>query len=73
MWKKMKLDKFLINKNESLEFALEKIDQNKLGAIFVEDRKKVVGIATDGDIRRILLKKKDKLICKVDSDSSLVA
>lgn len=55
----MKLDKFLINKGESLEFALEKIDQNKLGAIFVEDRKKVIGIATDGDIRRILLKKKD--------------
>lgn len=52
----MKSDRFLINKKESLEKALQLIDQNKTGIIFVvNDKNIVVGVATDGDIRRSIL------------------
>ena len=52
----MKIDKYLINKNETIKSALKKIDGNHLGIIFIEDNSKVVGVATDGDIRRFMLK-----------------
>lgn len=52
----MKIDKYLINKNETIKSALKKIDGNHLGIIFIEDDNKVVGVATDGDIRRFMLK-----------------
>ena len=51
----MKIDKYLINKNETIKSALKKIDGNHLGIIFIEDDNKVVGVATDGDIRRFML------------------
>ena len=61
----MKTDKFLINKNDTLENALKMIEDNQLGAVFVEDKRKVIGVTTDGDIRRVLLKGK-KLSSKIE-------
>ncbi len=55
----MKINKFLINKNESIESALRVIDNNHSGIVFVEDNNKIIGSATDGDIRRVLLVEKD--------------
>ena len=55
----MKTNKYLVNKNEKLESVLEQIDRNKIGAVFVEDKGIVIGVATDGDIRRVLLKEKN--------------
>ena len=52
----MKIDKYLINKNETIKSALKKIDGNHLGIIFIEDDNIVVGVATDGYIRRFMLK-----------------
>jgi D-glycero-alpha-D-manno-heptose-7-phosphate kinase len=55
----MKINKFLINKNESIESALRVIDNNHSGIVFVEDNNKIIGSATDGDIRRVLLVEKN--------------
>ena len=52
----MIIDKYLINKNESIKSALKKIDGNHLGIVFIEDKGKVIGVSTDGDIRRFILK-----------------
>ena len=52
----MKIDKYLINKNESVKSALKKIDGNHLGIIFIEDKDKVIGVSTYGDIRRFMFK-----------------
>ena len=54
----MELKKFLINQKESILSALKKIELNKNGIIIAhDDDNKVIGVATDGDIRRKLLKK----------------
>jgi D-glycero-alpha-D-manno-heptose-7-phosphate kinase len=53
------LDIYLINENLTLREALNKIELNHLGLIFgVNDENKVIGVATDGDIRRDLLQGK---------------
>jgi len=45
-----------INGKAAIREALERIDQNLQGCIFtVDDNEKVIGVATDGDIRRGLL------------------
>jgi len=52
----MDLDKFIINSKESIKNAIVKIDENRKGFILVKSSKnKIIGIATDGDIRRQLL------------------
>lgn len=52
----MKLDSFLINSTASLHEALERIESNHYGMIFVTvDGGAVMGVATDGDIRRHLI------------------
>ena len=49
-------DHFLISESSSIEEALVKIELNALGFIMTFDQNsKVVGLATDGDIRRALL------------------
>lgn len=54
---KMQLKNFLINYRDSILSALKKIELNHTGIIIAhDDDKKVIGIATDGDIRRKLLK-----------------
>lgn len=51
----MKKTKFIINKNASIEEALKTIDTNGSGFVLIEKNKKIIGVATDGDIRRQLL------------------
>ncbi len=51
---------FIVSENDAISDAFKKIDENASGAVFVIDgKKKVLGIATDGDIRRFLLEKND--------------
>lgn len=55
----MRLNNLLVEENQTLREALEKIDLNGLGVVFVIDKHKIlIGILTDGDIRRLLLKGK---------------
>ncbi|MDA8928837.1 CBS domain-containing protein [Gammaproteobacteria bacterium] len=52
----MNINNFQISKNKTLREALELIDRNKSGTIFIIDADSIViGVATDGDIRRKLL------------------
>jgi len=60
---------FTINKGSSIREALRKIDKNKKGIILVIDNDKLIGVASDGDIRRFILEnsinnKIDKVINK---------
>lgn len=53
--KKNKND-LVISKNASIKSALHKISENHFGMILIGDAdKKIIGIATDGDIRKALL------------------
>ena len=48
----MNKNKFLINEEKTIKEALEKIDDNRSGIIFIINKKnKVIGCASDGDIR----------------------
>ena len=50
-------EKYLVSQNASIREALGKIEQNHLGFIFsCDEQGKVLGLATDGDIRRSLIK-----------------
>jgi mannose-1-phosphate guanylyltransferase/mannose-6-phosphate isomerase len=50
------INKFLENNNSPLRKALDKIDKNKKGFLVILDQNDVVvGVLTDGDIRRTLL------------------
>ena len=51
----MKESKFVLPQNSSVSEALKKIDQNNSGFILVESKEKIIGVITDGDIRRQLL------------------
>ncbi len=51
----MNIENFLINIDDSIQNALQKIKINAHGIIFVTDDNKVIGCATDGDIRGALL------------------
>lgn len=52
----MNFDSFIITKRSSILDALNQIDLNHKGLIFVKDHsEKIIGLATDGDIRRYLL------------------
>ena len=52
------LELFTTKLDTPLLKALQKIEDNTYGVIFICEKKKVIGIATDGDIRRELLKNK---------------
>lgn len=54
----MNKNNFLIDSNASLEQTLTKIKLNAHSIIFVTENNRVIGCATDGDIRNILLKNK---------------
>lgn len=47
-----------VEPSDSLKFAMTIINKNKTGSIFVTKKKKILGIVTDGDIRRYLIKDK---------------
>lgn len=49
-------EKFIVKLNDSIMDALRIIDDNKQGFAVVLDNEKVVGVLTDGDIRRGLIK-----------------
>ena len=50
-------DKYLISQDASIKEAMKKIEQNHLGFIFsCDEHGGVLGLATDGDIRRSLIK-----------------
>ena len=52
----MKIENFIILENKSLRNALEKINNNNSGIVFIVNAShEVIGVATDGDIRRKLL------------------
>ena len=54
----MSLKNFQVRSDQPISEALEQIDRNRFGAVFVVDNDgKVIGVATDGDIRRCLLRK----------------
>ena len=53
----MKKNNYSIKKDKNIEDALKCIELNELGLIFIEDRKKIIGVVTDGDIRRAVLEK----------------
>ncbi|MDA7841238.1 CBS domain-containing protein [Gammaproteobacteria bacterium] len=55
----MKENNFSIKKDKSIRDALKQIELNGLGLVFIEDRKKIIGVITDGDIRRALIKNKN--------------
>ncbi|MDQ7060120.1 MAG: CBS domain-containing protein [Sulfurimonas sp.] len=55
----MKIEQYLISKNESIQDALLKIENNHSGIVFIHDKQKIIGSSTDGDIRRILLLEKN--------------
>ena len=51
------LNKFIISENETIREGLKKIDENHYGIILTENSKnQITGMATDGDIRRKLLR-----------------
>ena len=47
----------IIQSNKSVKDAMLKINKNAIGIIFIVDsKKKLLGVLTDGDIRRAILK-----------------
>jgi CBS domain-containing protein len=50
------LEIFQINKRANLKEAMQAITANMRGIIFVTENKKVIGVLSDGDIRRTLLR-----------------
>ena len=48
---------FLMNIDESIEIALQKIKANTHGIVFIAEKNKIVGCVTDGDMRATLLDK----------------
>ena len=53
-----KLKNIIIDDKSSIEKTLKKIKSNGQGACFVINKKnKIIGVVTDGDIRKLILKK----------------
>ena len=59
----MNINDYIVNKNENLSSVLKKIDKNEHGTIFIEDNFVIIGLATDGDIRKLI--KENKLSIKI--------
>jgi N-acetylneuraminate synthase len=54
------IDNYIIYKERSIKYALDKIDLNKLGFLVVVNKQlKIQGILTDGDFRRWLINSKN--------------
>ncbi|MCX8473769.1 MAG: KpsF/GutQ family sugar-phosphate isomerase [Sediminibacterium sp.] len=49
----------MVNFNSPIKHVILNISENRLGATVVSKNKKIIGIITDGDIRRMLEKNKD--------------
>ena len=58
------IQELIVNENDDLKIALRSLNNtSKKICLVINKKKKLVGVITDGDIRRSLLKKKDKLNC----------
>ena len=67
------INKFLENNKASLREALHKIDINKKGFLIISNQDSVVvGVLTDGDIRRALLKFIPKIIITLQTSHHLM-
>ena len=61
-----KINRYLIFKNKTIKDAINLIDKNGEKTCFVVDEKKrLIGSVTDGDIRRNILKKRKSLSEKI--------
>lgn len=49
------LENMVLGSDQSIRCALQLLDINARGILFVTDNKKLIGVSTDGDIRRALL------------------
>jgi len=49
------LDGLVLESDQSIRAAMQLLDANARGILFVTENKKLIGVATDGDIRRSLL------------------
>lgn len=50
-------NKITLNIDSTILQAMKKINLNSLGCVFVEDNNKILGVLTDGDLRRAIIKK----------------
>ena len=55
----MEIDDFLVTPNITILEAMEVINKNAKGLVFICEENQLKGVATDGDIRRYILKNKD--------------
>ena len=55
----MKIDNLIIEKNQTIRIALEKILINDLRIVFVCENKKIIGSLSEGDILRSIFQKKN--------------
>ncbi|EHI61350.1 sugar phosphate nucleotidyltransferase [Hungatella hathewayi] len=60
----MQITDFIIDPNSSVIDAMKQIDQNANGIVYICSNMKLIGVLTDGDIRRYILKNGD-LKCPV--------
>ena len=56
-----------VSVDDTLKQAIDEISSKMLGATVIMNQKKIVGIITDGDVRRILSKHKDPLNLKIST------
>ncbi len=50
------LKKYIVKSNEKLNFVSEKILSNNSRTVFVEEKSKIIGVITEGDILRSLIR-----------------
>ena len=55
-----------VAKSSTIKNAMININKNKTGSVFITKNKSILGIVTDGDIRRYLIKNK-KLDAKIEN------
>ena len=54
-----RLKKFIIAPNKTIYDALDAIDRNGEGFLIAVEKNKIIGILTDGDLRREIIKNTD--------------
>lgn len=55
----MQISDFIVSPNTSVIEAMKQIDRNSQGIVYICHDEKIVGVVTDGDIRRFILKNGD--------------
>lgn len=58
-WVKMKLSDYIVDVGCSIVSAMERINQNAKGIVYITQSNKLVGTLTDGDVRRYIIKRGD--------------